>query len=162
MLFFLCTADEKNYSHCVASLQLARTRSSCCSVNYASKKKRDLYRTFDCSQEKAQETATSESFSVLSWSCLGRREGREVQGEGGGRWSKVGVPHKGNHWQRSRFILCSLELSMPLSVCIRWESACTCVFQHSLVSLIPTGCLSMLSCQQLVQQSAGEKQNWTW
>lgn len=99
--------------------------------------------------------------------CLGAvweggREGREVQRGGGGRWSKVGLPHKWNHWQRSRFILCSSELSMPLSVCIRWESACTCVFQHSLVSLIPNGCLSMLSCQQLVQQSAGEKQNWTW
>lgn len=95
-----------------------------------------LYCTYICSAEKAQETATSESFfcSVLE---LFWREGGEVQG-GGGRWSKVGVPHKG-HWQRS---VSYCELSMPLSVCIRWESACTCVFQHSLVSLIPTGWLT--------------------
>lgn len=35
-------------------------------------------------------------FSVLE--LLGR-EGGEVQGGGGERWSKIGVPHKGNYWQ---------------------------------------------------------------
>lgn len=101
--------------------------------------------------EKVSKTAllTCPFFSVLSWGCLeARGRGGAVRGGGGGggRWSKVGVPHKGSHWQRSRFILFSSELSMPLTVCVCCESACTCVFQLSLVSLIPTGCLSVLSC----------------
>lgn len=76
--------------------------------------------------KRAQETATSESFFCSVLELFGR-EGGEVQRGGGGRWSKVGVPHKGNHWQRSCFTLCSSEPSLPLSVCIRLESACTCV-----------------------------------
>lgn len=49
-------------------------------------------------------------FTSLSCSCLGGR-GRGAAG----RWSKVGLPHKGSRWQRSRFILCSSE---PCCLCL--------------------------------------------
>jgi len=134
--FSLCVAWIRNILHCCSTTGL-------------------LYISFSVSKISVSSVSCLKLFTGKTWRnsnfwvplCyvfeLFGREGGVVQG-GGGRWSKVGVPHKGNRWQRSRFILCSSELTVLL--CVLWESACTCVFQLSLVSLSPANCLSVLSC----------------
>lgn len=110
-------------------------------VNHARKKQSSVTYQLLTGEKKAQTAAAKEIFSVLSWSCLGATEGRcrEEGGEEGGkgRWwrrcTKVGLPHKGNHWQKSRFTLCFLEPSMPG------------VSMHLCVSTL-TGGLTQLPC----------------
>ena len=121
----------------------------CFSVNYASKKKIvcTILTSVHRKKLEKQQPLSCPFFSVLSWSCFGREGGkcREEEEGGGVRLES----HTRGTTGKGAVSYCAVTfwaVYASLSLFVFAGSQHAPVFLLSLVSIIPTGCLWMLSC----------------